>query len=297
VYRFLLGRRWLAAAAVVLLLVPACVRFGFWQLDRYEQRRERSALIRANLAASPRPVAELAPVGGAVRPEHAWRPVQAVGAYDVSRQLVVRHRSYAGRPGFQVLTPLLTAQGVGVLVNRGWVPVARSDGSMTSEVPAPPTGEVKVLGRLRPSEGQPARGPRDGPGVPAGQVIRIDVPRIAGALPYPVHAGYVELVAEQPQAATAPRPLDPPQPSTGPHLAYAVQWWLFGLIVVIGSVVLVRREAAERAASRRAAAGKATGEGAGGEATGARTTGGATTGGGTASGTPDRATAGPASAE
>jgi cytochrome oxidase assembly protein ShyY1 len=248
VYRFLLSRRWLAAAAVVLLLVPACVRFGFWQLDRYEQRRERAGLIRANLAAAPRPVADLAPVGGAVRPEDAWRAVRAVGSYDVLRQLVVRHRSYAGRPGFHVLTPFLTPAGAAVLVNRGWVPA--STGGAAAEVPPPAPGEVTVVGRLRPSEGQPSHGPRDGPGVPAGQVVRIDVPRIAAALPYPVHAGYVELVSEQPRAATAPVLLDPPRPSTGPHLAYAVQWWLFGLIVMVGSVVLVRREAAERAGGR-----------------------------------------------
>jgi len=244
VYRFLLSRRWLALAAVVLLLVPACIRLGFWQLDRYDQRRDRSALIRANASAPPRPVAELAPPGGDVLPENAWRQVNVIGSYDTAHQLVVRNRPLNGSPGFHVLTPLVTAAGSGVIVNRGWVP-APTDGSLSPDVPAPPTGEVTVVGRLRPSEGQLSYGPRDGPGVPAGQVVRIDVPRIAGSLPYAVHAGYVELVEEQPPAGAAPQPLEPPSSGTGPHLAYALNWWLFALIAVIGPVLLARREAAD----------------------------------------------------
>jgi cytochrome oxidase assembly protein ShyY1 len=244
VYRFLLSRRWLGLIAVVLLLVPACIRLGFWQLDRYDQRRERSALIRANVTAPARPVAELAPTGGTVRPEDAWRQVRAVGSYDASHQLAVRNRAFLGNPGFHVLTPLVTPSGPAVLVNRGWVP-APTDGSVSPQLPPPPAGEVTVTGRLRPSEPQASRGPRDGPGVPAGQIVRIDVPRIAGSLPYGVYAGYVELVDERPPASSAPQLLDPPEPGTGPHLAYALQWWLFGVIAVIGPVLLARREAAD----------------------------------------------------
>jgi cytochrome oxidase assembly protein ShyY1 len=244
VYRFLLSRRWLGLIAVALLLVPACVRLGFWQLDRYDQRRERSELIKANATAPPRPVAELAPPGGTVRPEDAWRQVQAVGSYDTAHQLVVRNRPMTGSPGFHVLTPLVTPAGLAVLVNRGWVP-APTDGSVSPDVPPPPPGEITVVGRLRPAERQASRGPRDGPGVPSGQVVRIDVPRIAGSLPYPVHAGYVELVAEQPPADPAPQLLDPPDPGTGPHLAYALQWWLFAGFAAIGPLILARREAAD----------------------------------------------------
>jgi cytochrome oxidase assembly protein ShyY1 len=246
VYRFLVSPRWLALAAAVLVLVPVCIRLGFWQLDRYDARRERSARIQANLAAPPRPIAELLPSGGMVRPHDEWRRVEAVGTYDVGHQLLVRNRPYDGRPGFYVLTPLVAPDGSALLVNRGWVPTP-TDAANVPRVPAPPGGEVSVLGRLRPPERQRSVGPRDGPGTPAGQVVRIDVPRIAQTLPYALRAGYVELVGEQPAPAAAPRPLEPADPGTGPHLAYAVQWWLFALIVAVGPVFLARREAAERA--------------------------------------------------
>jgi cytochrome oxidase assembly protein ShyY1 len=111
-------------------------------------------------------------------------------------------------------------------------------------VPAAPTGEVTVVARVRPTEPASTTGTP-----PRGQVTRIDVASIRRDLPYDVYAGYGDLVREQPAPRKAPQLLPPPETSEGPHLAYAVQWFLFACCALAGYVILARREAADRRAA------------------------------------------------
>lgn len=58
---------------------------------------------------------------------------------------------------------------------------------------------------------------------------------------------------------------EPDHDSIGPHMAYAVQWWLFAAGVPVGWFILVRRERRDRsaaAASPADSAAEATGDGA-----------------------------------
>ena len=143
-----------------------------------------------------------------------------------------------------MLTPLVTGAGPALLVNRGWVP-GGPDAATAPEPPAPPAGEVAVTGRLRPSEPPSTTGEP-----PPGQVTRIDVPAIARSLRLQAYGGYVDLVRERPAPGRAPERLPPPEPSEGPHLAYAFQWFLFAALAPVGYVLLARREAQDRAAGR-----------------------------------------------
>ncbi len=115
---------------------------------------------------------------------------------------------------------------------------------------------MRITGRLRPTETQETRGPKDADDVPAGQVVRIDVPRIAPSLPYPVLAGYVELATQDPappvvNGAYLPEPLKVPTRSEALHLSYAAQWFIFALVAPIGFFFLARREAADRRKAAR----------------------------------------------
>ena len=119
-------------------------------------------------------------------------------------------------------------------------------------MPAPPTGQVTVTGRLRPAETRDNTGIRTRSGLPSGQILLIDTPRIAEGLPYAVFGGFVELTAQQPQGGASPELLPPPDVGAGGglNLAYAVQWWLFIGIAVGGWVLLLRREARDLRAER-----------------------------------------------
>lgn len=235
--RSLASRRWVLRILAGVVLVAACVRLGLWQLDRNDERAARNAVIEANADRDPVAVDDVLEAGTPVASELVWTPVQATGRYDVDRQMVVRLRPLDGRAGAHALTPFVTPEGTALLVDRGFVP-QEGPATAPAELPDPPAGEVTVVGRVRTSEEGRGTG-----GDPAAGAIRfVDVDEIAQALPYRVYGGWVELVSEDP--APAERPVPPPAPTidAGPHLSYAVQWFLFACIGVGGFVFLVRAE-------------------------------------------------------
>ncbi|MGH3343160.1 MAG: SURF1 family cytochrome oxidase biogenesis protein [Carbonactinosporaceae bacterium] len=239
-YRFLLRPRWIALHLLVLVTVPAFVRLGMWQLDRFEEERAASTLLQENRALEPVPVAQLVRPGQRVDAGDEWRRVTVRGRYDAERELVVRNRSYRGQIGFYALTPLVTAGGAALVVQRGWVPAGET-ARTRPDVPAPPDGTVELTGYLRRSEPAADEGP-----MPAGQVARIALPGLAHRLPYPLYGGYVALTAQRPTTDPAPARVPPEDFSGGwQNLAYAVQWPLFAAIGVAGWGLLVRREALE----------------------------------------------------
>jgi cytochrome oxidase assembly protein ShyY1 len=237
VLRLLASRRWLLRVLAGVVLVVAFVRLGIWQLDRNEERAERNAVIEANSRRDPVPVEDLLGPGRTVEADQAWTQVRATGVYDVDHELIVRLRPLEGRPGVHVLTPLVTGSGAALLVDRGFVPHQGSPATPPA-IPEPPANEVEVIGRIRVSEEGRGTG-----GDPAAGVIRyVDVDEITAALPYPVYGAWVEAIDEQPPPAEAP--VRPPAPTldAGPHLSYAVQWFLFACIGIGGFVLLARAE-------------------------------------------------------
>jgi cytochrome oxidase assembly protein ShyY1 len=258
VYRFVWTRRWLSLLLLAVLAVPGCIELGRWQLHRLHHAQADNRLIRVSSRGAPVPVESVTSVGGTVGTAQKWRAVDVHGTYDATHTLLVRNRTRDGAPGFQVLTPVVTAGGTAALVDRGWL--AAPESAAVPDVPQPPTGPITVVGLLRPTETQPSRGPHDSADVPAGQVVRIDVPRISRGLPYPVYAGYVDLRSQDPPApvvdgSSVPDPNSPPGSETEMlHLAYASQWFVFAGIAPLGFLLLVRREAADRRQAERTAA-------------------------------------------
>ena len=238
-YGFLRERRWLTLGFVVLILVPSFLLLSRWQLHRLDDRRAANALVEQNNAAAPVPVGQVMTAGAplaSVGDGQEWRQVTATGTYDASRQVLVRKRPLDGHNGFWVVTPLVTDSGDVVVVNRGWL-AASGDATSAQAAPAPPTGEVTVTGRVRPSEPAPHPQPSD---LPSGQITDLDVTLVvAGSRTYP---GYVELVSSNPAQGTELTPIPLPDLSEGPHLSYALQWVLFAGVAVGGFIMLARRE-------------------------------------------------------
>ncbi|MEU1667761.1 SURF1 family cytochrome oxidase biogenesis protein [Streptomyces sparsogenes] len=262
-YRFLLSRQWVILTLVGLVLIPVMIRLGFWQLHRHEHRVAQNELIAKSLAAPAVPVDRLTAPGRTVAHDDMWRTVTAKGRYDTRHEVVVRQRTAADEQsiGYYVITPLVMDDGRAVLVNRGWIP-AGNDLTRFPKVPAAPSGEVTVTGRLKADETTGNSGIKDKPGLPARQVMLINSERQAKSLSRPVLGGYIELTKSSSKGAGRPEPVPAPDHSSiGPHMAYAIQWWLFSAGVPIGWVILVRRELKDRAAARAAEAEAGSGDG------------------------------------
>ena len=212
---------WARVTLVVVLLSVAFFFLGRWQLGRHEGKVARNRLVEANYNAAPVPLDAVLPApGAALAAGREWTRVQVAGTYDPARQLLIRNRPLDGNYGFEVIVPLRLTSGATLLVDRGWVPAGER--FITPDaVPVPPNGEVTVVARVRPGEPPLDRTP------PPGQELRIDLGRLAAAAGGTVYRGaYAVLATETPAPATAPTPLPEPDEDLGPHLAYAVQWWI-----------------------------------------------------------------------
>src|SRR5690606_3965856 len=144
-----------------------------------------------------------------------WHPVRLVGEYLADQQLLARNRPHGGTSAFEVLVPFRTDDGRVLLVDRGWVPPG--EGDAPDAVPAAPSGEVTVIGRMRPGEQRP----KSGRGAPEGQVPTINLPTVADRVNAElITGGYGQLVSEEPAPATVLGGFDKPTEDPGPHLSY-----------------------------------------------------------------------------
>jgi surfeit locus 1 family protein len=231
---FIMHRRMLLFAVIALAAAALFVRLGFWQLDRLGQRRERNRLLTTRLAAPPAPWSDTT----AVR----FRRVTLAGVPDYEREIVLVGRSRRGSPGVNLVTPLrLRGSDTAVLVNRGWV---YSPDGTTVDHARWREGDTLALEGYVEAFNDP--GPGD---LPAEQRIarRLSHSATAARFPYPIAPAYVVAVdAGQPSRANTPARPALPSPDEGPHLGYALQWFAFALIAVVGAGIAVWTGRSER---------------------------------------------------
>lgn len=244
-FRLLIRPRWVALSIAVALIAVVCVELGQWQLRRLDHRRAINAAITAARAVPPEPAESLLRPGTPLSRDLEWRTIRIIGRYDPAGELLVRNRTLDARAGYYVLTPLVTGSGAALLINRGWV-AAGATAAARPDVPRAQAGEVEVTGRLR--TGELASGHT---GLPAGQIDRIDIAGVAGRLPYPVYGAYAELTEQRPAPGPAPRLIPAAELGEGPHLVYAIQWFIFAFMAVGGWVLLFRRDLTEQRADER----------------------------------------------
>ncbi|MEZ7005784.1 SURF1 family protein [Streptomyces sp. AD55] len=255
-YRFLLSRQWVILTLVALALIPTMIELGFWQLHRHERKVTLNEAIARSLAAEPVPAESLTSPGAKIPAEHRYRRVTATGRFDPADEVVVRRRTNASdKIGYHVLTPFVLDDGKVLVVNRGWVPADGPSQFAFPEVPAPPEGEITVTGRLMPDETTASSGIKNVDRLPDRQVMLINSAQEAQRLGREVLGGYVALTSPEPEGSTPQQIGAPDHGDIGPHMAYAIQWWLFCAGVPVGWFVLVRREVRDRATAARETSG------------------------------------------
>jgi len=229
-----LERRDWAGLLLALAVAAVCVRLGFWQLDRLSQRRARNAGLLVAREQPPLEVTSAVAVGSA-----RDRRLHARGAYDYAREQLWHGRSYEGVPGVDLITPLRLADGAAVLVDRGWAPSPDAYHVDQGAYREGDSADVFGLGMPAPR----ARGD-------------VDPARLQDSVPYRL---LPFLIQQLPPSTARDRPLPPglirwpaPELSDGPHLSYAIQWFSFAVIILVGSAALARKRALEGAGLGRA---------------------------------------------
>jgi cytochrome oxidase assembly protein ShyY1 len=235
-FSFLLRPKWIAFHVLVFGSIAFMIWLGFWQLDRLDERRAFNDLVAEQIDQPPAPLSALLDQAGDDPSSIEWRQAIVTGQY-LSDQIVWFNRSQGGLAGDNVLGALVTDDGTTVVVNRGFVPLG-------AEVPATPTADVEILARVRlPQERQLGElTDTNDASTPLTEVRRIDLGQLSAQLPGEVAPVYLDLIDSIPAiAASDPTPVPPPVLDEGPHLSYAVQWFIFAACVLIGWVLAVRR--------------------------------------------------------
>jgi cytochrome oxidase assembly protein ShyY1 len=237
--------RYLGLFGLVLVLAAVCGLAGTWQLERFQDKHSTNQRLRADNQDRPRDVAAV--LGSADAPTsdgaaQRYRQVTATGSYLPEHETLLRQQSVDGDVGVVVLTPLRTSDGV-LLVARGFV---RQTGAATSTptIPASPSGTVSVTARLEPAGSKPDQYGR----LPGRQIDTVNPEQQSGRIGAPVWNGYAALLAGQPGSAgltVLPSP-DLSNPAGGAdepqHVAYVVQWYLFGLLALCAPFVMAAAE-------------------------------------------------------
>lgn len=245
------SRRWLLASVLVLAAAAVMVRLGIWQLDRMMQRQTFNARVQEQVSAEPLVLDKQALQLDLYSLE--YRQVTVTGIYLPEDEIVLRNQIWEGEFGNEfgvaLFTPLLIKDtDQAVLVERGWIPQEKSSREARDIYRL--DEEVTLSGRLRRAETDfnINQWLHPDPELEVWQSRldtwnNLDLGRLATQMQTPLLPVYLQLTPVSEQSS-------PPYPiqseidlSEGPHLGYAIQWFTFALLLLIGyPFYLLRQE-------------------------------------------------------
>ncbi len=227
----LLRPSWIISHILVLALVVSTFTLGMWQLSRLNERQSYNSIVASRFE---QPTERLSDLLQSFEEESdiLYRVAEVSGEFDPSKQIYVVNRSQNGVAGVHVVTALETLENsLFVAVNRGFIP--RSVYLEASpENLSPPTGKVDVSGLV-------IAGKKDDRGY-GDEMAEIDLEVLSDY--WQIDLASVVLQEKELNAVTKiPMPLPLPDLTEGPHLSYAVQWFIFMTIALIGYPLVLRK--------------------------------------------------------
>ncbi len=225
---------------MALLLIIGCLWAAQWQYHRGVERSQRNNEIEARVDLPPVSINDAVKRAG----ELEWRQISASGEFDSAKQILLRNRYFEGKYGFEILTAFRDAGGHEFWVDRGWVQAAPT-ATVQPDLPPLPKGEVTISGRLRLDRS-----------LPQGKFFAIPTGGRGGLISEANAQSsnkdlgidstfYVDLLSGDHPELTPAVAAALPELSDGPHYAYALQWIIFGGLVIYGRI-LIRREVLTR---------------------------------------------------
>jgi cytochrome oxidase assembly protein ShyY1 len=236
------GRRRFAPRPLFTVLTLAAgalfVRLGFWQWHKGVDRQ----LEWTRFARGADTLVELGARSLDEVPLH--QRVSLTGTLDGTHQFLLDNRTYRGRAGYEVLTPLVRGAGRPLLLDRGWVPFNGSRRELPVVTPPAAVAQpVTLSGRVAqlPAAGLAAGHAAPDPKAPWPKVTSFPSPgELADAYGGPLETRTVLLDAAAPFGYV--RDWQPPGMAPLRHFSYAIQWWSFAtLVLVVWAVMSTKR--------------------------------------------------------
>lgn len=226
--RALFTRPWLWSTLVVIIGMLFLGRLGIWQLDRLEQRRAANALLEQQFNSEQIDLNQELP---GVNPEDMIdRQAVVSGRFDYSEEIILKEQSFNGRPGVHLVTPLVIEGERAVLVDRGWIPATEAMAGAFEQFEE--TAERPIQGVLKGSQTL-SRDRQTTVEDNQTEWFRIDIEAIQTLSSYDLMPVYLVQSPTQENAALSLPIREEFQLdlSEGSHFGYAVQWFLFSLLL------------------------------------------------------------------
>lgn len=240
-WSFLRSRRWIGYYALFLVFAISCVLLGNWQFERRAEARAEIERIDSNYSATPVPLADALPdLGSYDEDDDKWQSVSVTGEY-LADVFLARSRPGASGVGSDLIQGFRTTAGTVIFIDRGWVDIDGISEVETDEsvLPRGPSGPVSLEARLRGSEAEIAGKEASGNTVASIELTQLS--RLAGVTGEAYIGAYGMLLSETPEGEHGALP-PKPERDEGPHLSYALQWYVFILIAASGLVYAARQE-------------------------------------------------------
>jgi surfeit locus 1 family protein len=229
-----IGRNPVILIAGVLALV--FVWLGLWQLRRLKERQSINASLASRAIA---PAVAITGLPSDTAKAH-YRRVSLDGNYDYANEIVLTLRSRDGSPGVNIVTPArLAGSDTALLVVRGWV---YSPNGMTVDLTRWREGS-QLTGHGFVETYPPSRQGANASPTHSNAYRWLDRAALEKRFHYPLKPYYV-VVTSPPVDTTkdAPPRLNVPPMDEGPHKSYALQWFSFAAISIIGTILFLRRK-------------------------------------------------------
>ena len=170
------------------------------------------------------------PVRSVSAPQTRLTRITLSGRPDYRHEITLTGRTRNGSPGVNIVTPVrIAGTDTAVLVNRGWV--YSPDASQVDLARWREADSLTVSGyvdTLAPGLGSPSSDLR---------MRTLNQRRIEMQLPYPIAQYFVVALAEgSPSGREIPIRLPLPALDEGPHKSYAIQWFSFATIAIVGTL-------------------------------------------------------------
>jgi len=209
---------------VALLLILLCLWAAQWQYHRGVDRHARNTLI---IEQSLLPAVELGELTGNID-SFEWRTISFQGVFDDKNQILLRNRYSEGVYGFEQLTLFVFDQRK-IWVDRGWIK-AGSNATIPPQLQQTSNESVRITGRLRLDSSLP----QGKFFAVANNAQRDLVSQLDARKGIQTEDFYIDLISVSDTAMNPDVPVELPELSDGPHMAYALQWIFFAALVSYG---------------------------------------------------------------